>query len=273
MPELSSDNLLVRHPWLYESIYPEAAADTIIVCEKIIDRFMPGDRWKILDAGCGTGRILGRLMQLGHQGFGIDISKSMVEYARSAHPGLRVEQGDMRDFNLEEQFDIITCTGSTFTQNVSDRQEKQEGKLTEFAGSLVTPSNKDVHSTLSNFRSHLRDEGILVLDMLNASRFLSSEVFNERIETRVDEGEFHATAVSRHLLDRRRQSFKRIRTWIIEGQGAPVVDDTEYRLFFPLEIEDYLAQHRFQLLGMWDNKELEDSDFSGRRLYIATQAI
>jgi SAM-dependent methyltransferase len=175
----------------------------------------------------------------------------MVDYAAVLHPGLKVEQGDMRSFNLGEKFDVVICGGSTFTYNLT---------------------NDELHRSLDNFRRHCREGGILALGMLNASRFLGSETFNELVETRVDEGDFHATAFSRHLLDRRRQSFRRVRTWKIDGQREPVIDDAEFRLFFPLELSDYLAQHGFAMLGIWDNKELRESDLSDRRIYVAARA-
>jgi hypothetical protein len=157
----------------------------------------------------------------------------------------------MRSFNLGEKFDVVICGGSTFTYNLT---------------------NDELHRSLDNFRRHCREGGILALGMLNASRFLGSETFNELVETRVDEGDFHATAFSRHLLDRRRQSFRRVRTWKIDGQREPVIDDAEFRLFFPLELSDYLAQHGFAMLGIWDNKELRESDLSDRRIYVAARA-
>jgi SAM-dependent methyltransferase len=248
------DNLLLQKPWLYECIYPESFEETALACSRIIEKFASrnSERLEILDVGCGTGRVLARLVQAGHKGTGIDISEPMLEYARFQHPELDIAYGDMRSFNLGKSFDVITCVGSTFTYNLS---------------------NADVHKSLENFRKHLRDEGLLVLDILNASRFLSSEAFNERMETEVSQGNFHAKAVSRHILNRRRQSFRRIRTWIVEGESSPITDDAQYRLFFPLELEDYLSQHDFDVLGMWDNKELIETDFTGRRLYVAARAV
>lgn len=252
MSSLESGNLLVRHPGLYEYIYPEAGRETQAVCRKLMERYAPKGHLRILDIGTGTGANLASLTEMGHEGFGIDVSQPMIEYARVRHPELRLQYGDMRNFDMGERFQVLMCLGSTFTNNLS---------------------NSDLHSALASFRRHMTDNGLLILDILNACRFLSSEFFNERVETRVDEGDFHATSMARHLLDRRKQSFRRVRTWKIDGQNDLVVDDAEFRLFFPLEIEDYLARHGFSVIGMWDNKELADSDLSARRLYIAAQAV
>ncbi len=245
-------NPLVNQPWLYDFIYPEASGEAAAMCERIIEQHIPGSGLKILDVGCGTGKVLAALAQHGHEGIGIDASVPMIDYAALIHPELRIQVGDMRDFDLDEEFDVVMCVGSTFTNNLS---------------------NADVHSTIRNLRKHCKSGGLLILGVLNASRFLGAETFNERVEMRVDEGEFHATAFSRHLLDRRGQSFRRVRTWRIDGQDDPVIDDAEFRLFFPLELEDYLAQQHFSVVGIWDNKELKESTLSGRRLYIAARPI
>ncbi|MHB0998038.1 MAG: class I SAM-dependent DNA methyltransferase [Armatimonadota bacterium] len=253
MSVTQSGNPLVRQPWLYEYIYPETSIEAAFACQKIFDKWENGKTGlNILEIGCGIGRVITSLGNLGHSCTGIDASQQMVDYARIQNPELKLIKADMRSFDIGEKFDVVICVGSTFTYNLS---------------------NADLHSTLSNFRKHCYDGGLLILGMLNASRFLASEAFNERVEIRVDEGDFHANAISRHLLDRRNQSFRRIRTWKIEGYNDLVVDDAEFRLFFPLELEDYLTDHNFSVIGMWDNKDIKDSDLSGRRLYIAARAV
>ncbi|MHB0914047.1 MAG: class I SAM-dependent methyltransferase [Armatimonadota bacterium] len=253
MTEMKDSNILFSQPWIYEYIYPEASSDAAEACKEIIGRYCDAETPSVLEVGCGTGRVIGKLAEMGYRVMGLDSSEQMVDYALVHHMGLRIDQGNMRSFDLGERFDAVLCVGSTFTYNLT---------------------NDEVHTALSNFRKHCRDGGLLILGILNASRFLGSEIFNERVETRVDEGEFHATAIARHLLDRRKQSFRRVRTWRIDGQREPVVDDAEFRLFFPLESEDYLRQHSFDVLGMWDTANLaEETDFSGRRVYIASRAI
>ena len=251
MSSADSGSPLFRQPWIYENIYPEAGTDAAVASEKIISRFMPGSGLTILEVGCGIGRVLAHLMGNGHEVCGIDASQPMIDYAGVLHPDIRIELADMRTFDLGEQFDVLLCVGSTFT---------------------VNRTNEEVHASLRNFRKHCRVGGLLILGMLNASRFLGSETFNERTEMQVDEGDFHATAFSRHILDRRNQSLRRVRTWRVRGQKEPAVDDAEFRLFFPLELEDYLSRHDFSVLGMWDNCDLQESDLTDRRLYVAALA-
>lgn len=253
MTVIESKNLLLRQPWLFERIYPEPRAETAEMCQLVFQRFsLPATGLSVLDVGCGTGRNLAFLVEKGHRGIGIDISESMMGFATQRYPNLEIRAADMRDFDLGETFDAIVCLGSAFTYNLA---------------------NADVHATLANLRKHSTDGGILVLDVLNACRFLGSEEFKERVEIRVDEGDFHGTGVAQHFLDRRRQTFRRVRTWHIDGEKEPVIDDAEYRLLFPLELEDYLRQHQYSALGMWDNKELKEGDLTDQRLYVAARAV
>lgn len=55
----------------------------------------PGAR--ILDAGCGTGRVGSRLAELGHTVVGTDVDASMLAVARREAPSLRWVEGDLAD--------------------------------------------------------------------------------------------------------------------------------------------------------------------------------
>ena len=249
---VESNNLLYRKPWLYELVYPKVEIEAAEVCLNIVGQYGCSGSLRILDVGCGTGRTLARLDHLGHRCTGLDISESMLAHAAVHYPELDLEHGDMRTVELGEQFDVITCLDSTFLYNLL---------------------NDEVDACLSSFRRHCHEGSLLILDILNASRFLNSTSFRERTETAVDEQGFRAVASACHTIDRRTQRFRRKRTWKIEGEEKPVVDDAEYRLFFPLELEYFLSRHCFSALGMWDNKELVESDLSGPRLYVAARAV
>lgn len=50
---------------------------------------------KVLDAGCGTGRVAIRLAELGYRVVGVDVDSSMLAEARRAAPGLRWVSADL----------------------------------------------------------------------------------------------------------------------------------------------------------------------------------
>ena len=53
----------------------------------------PGSR--LLDAGCGTGRVAVRLAELGHDVVGVDVDASMLAVARREAPSLGWHEGDL----------------------------------------------------------------------------------------------------------------------------------------------------------------------------------
>lgn len=75
---------------------------------------------RVLDAGCGPGRIGGELARRGHDVVGIDIDPELIEAAQGDFPDLRWLVGDLAEMDLPadgiaEKFDIIVCAGQVIT--------------------------------------------------------------------------------------------------------------------------------------------------------------
>ena len=68
---------------------------------------------RILDAGCGTGRVAARLAELGYDVVGVDVGASMLDEARAAAPELDWRLGDLASFDLGETFDLVLVAGNT----------------------------------------------------------------------------------------------------------------------------------------------------------------
>jgi SAM-dependent methyltransferase len=62
----------------------------------------------ILDVACGTGRHLEHLCARYHA-HGLDLSTELLQIAASRLPGVSLYEGDMAEFDLGRQFDIVTC--------------------------------------------------------------------------------------------------------------------------------------------------------------------
>ncbi len=91
--ETAYDTVADSYAQLVNDTSFEAALDL-----KMIDHFvglLPGPR--ILDAGCGPGRMMTHLKSIdgGLDVDGVDLSAAMVERARAAHPAQRIVQGDL----------------------------------------------------------------------------------------------------------------------------------------------------------------------------------
>jgi len=72
-------------------------------------RFLVNEGQRVLDLGCGTGRLLNSLKP--SYGVGVDLSQGMVEVAQKNFPHLGFIQGDLEDpdfiESLEGTFDVI----------------------------------------------------------------------------------------------------------------------------------------------------------------------
>lgn len=104
--------------WYVERMRGLAAKDDDLAGEA---RFVaalvpPGSR--VLDAGCGPGRVSGALKRLGLEPVGIDLDPVLLAAAREDWPGIRFEQGDLGALDagfldsLGEPFDAVVCAGN-----------------------------------------------------------------------------------------------------------------------------------------------------------------
>ncbi|MBN1285404.1 MAG: class I SAM-dependent methyltransferase [Anaerolineae bacterium] len=101
----------------------------------------------VFEVACGTGRIAVRLAQEGVKIIGLDLSPDMLEIAKRKSSGMtnvRWVEGDMRSFELSEQFGLAIIPGHAF-QN------------------LLTP--EDQMACLTCMRRHLRPGGLLVVHL------------------------------------------------------------------------------------------------------------
>lgn len=67
---------------------------------------------RVLDAGCGTGRIAVRLRELGYDVVGLDVDASMLAVATAQAPELDWRLGDLAAFDLGERFDLVLLAGN-----------------------------------------------------------------------------------------------------------------------------------------------------------------
>lgn len=82
---------------------------------RLIDALAPRHA-KILDAGCGTGRLGGYLAQQGHHVWGSDLDPILIERAKNDFPEASWMVGDLTKNEVpEEKFDIVFSAGNVMT--------------------------------------------------------------------------------------------------------------------------------------------------------------
>lgn len=111
---------------------------------------------RTLEIACGTGRILIPTAQSGLEITGLDNSRSMLDVLRNkltqlprqVQDKVHLEYGDMRSFDLGEQFDLITMPFRPFQH-------------------MLTV--EDQMMCLNTVRKHLKRDGRFVFDIFNPS--------------------------------------------------------------------------------------------------------
>jgi SAM-dependent methyltransferase len=76
----------------------------------LVAHLAPGRR--VLDAGCGTGRVAIELHRRGFEVTGVDLDLAMLEAARRKAPALAWHQGDLAALALEQRFDAVVLAGN-----------------------------------------------------------------------------------------------------------------------------------------------------------------
>ncbi|MDF2945635.1 MAG: methyltransferase [Bacillales bacterium] len=124
---------------------------------------------EILDLGCGTGIFISLLLEKNYENvYGFDLSDEMlsVAYERLEEQGhnAMLFQGDMTDFQLEKQFDVITifCDGLNYLSN-----------------------DDDVIKTFNQVKKHLRPGGLLMFDVHSIHKI--STAFNNKTYSTVED--------------------------------------------------------------------------------------
>lgn len=97
----------------------------------------PGTR--LLDAGCGTGRVAIRLAELGYDCTGVDVDASMLEVARDRAPGLRWVQHDLATVTAADlggsPYELVVMAGNV----VPLVAEGSEANVVARVAALVAP--------------------------------------------------------------------------------------------------------------------------------------
>lgn len=83
----------------YPTTEPESAPELAMV-DHLVELLGPAAR--VLDAGCGTGRMSRYLADRGAVVEGVDLSPGMLEQARAAQPDIRFETGSLVDLGGDD---------------------------------------------------------------------------------------------------------------------------------------------------------------------------
>lgn len=110
---------------------------------------------KILDLACGTGTLLSILCSRGYHGLGIDLNEEMIKIAKQkGNHNCEFCVSDMLTFK-EGKYDLISCIGNSLVHLI---------KI------------DDIRTFLTNCKDMLKDNGTLVIQIINYNRILKYNI-------------------------------------------------------------------------------------------------
>lgn len=208
---------------------------------------------RVLELGCGTGRVLVPLAE--HCGYihGIDISGAMLDICREKLKIAEIPQnkaavkvGDICDFSLDDQFDLIIAPFRVFQCLTSEKQ------ICSFFGCVrnhLSPTGRCILNVFKTFRSP--DE---------MEKMWSDETEHLLREIPWDGGKITVSEI--------RNGFQRDpltiypKQFIRRFEGDKVVDDAFFeitlRCYYPDEFQQLIVNHGFTITRRWGGYDGEE---------------
>jgi SAM-dependent methyltransferase len=147
-----------------ESVHGEA--DLVM---SLLIEYEFGDSPRVLDAGCGTGRVAIELAARGVDVAGVDLDSAMLDEARRKTPGQQWTHGDLFDVDLGTEFDIVVMAGNV----------------------MIFVAGGTEAAVLANMARHMCPGGVLVAGFQTGGHRLGVEAYDE-----------HSVAAGLALVDR-----------------------------------------------------------------------
>ena len=89
-----------------------ARGDSIHGEADFVERLIGDRKIRLLDAGCGTGRLAIEMVKRGHHAIGADLDPDMIERATSKAPHIDWHVADLSELCLDAKFDVIVMAGN-----------------------------------------------------------------------------------------------------------------------------------------------------------------
>jgi len=207
---------------------------------------------KVLEIASGTGRIAEPLINSGYNYTGLDLSPTFILQSQKKYSKGNFICGDMRNFSLDQQFDLIILPFNSFLHLLIE---------------------KDMKSCLNSIKKHLSMGGLFVLDIfIPDPEFLyrdPKKKYKEMTIYHPTEGKYTIWQVSQ--FDEQKE-INHIH-WFFENESNNIIYEYEFdmRMIYPDTMDRVLIESGFiinEKKGDY-NGELFDEE-SSLQLYICS---
>jgi SAM-dependent methyltransferase len=224
------------HPGFYDIAFRSETRLEADFIEAACGEFCPFRARRILEPGCGTGRLVAEMAARGYRMTGFDLNQPSLDFLRRrlAQRQLRADvfEADMADFRLPKPVDAAVCTVNTFRL-------------------LLTEQAAQRH--LECVAESLRPGGIYILG-LHLLPMDASEECTERWTER--QGRTQVTVTLRVLATDRRRRIERLRVSTLARVGKKELrlrDEFSFRMYTAAQFRRLLKSvPSFELCGVYD---------------------
>ncbi len=201
------------YPQYFDMVFRDETAMEVEFFEAAFKRYVSGKVKRVLEPGCGSGRLIAEMASRGYRCTGIDLSVPSLRYLKNrlARRGLKAKlyQADFTNIDIPEQFDAAFCTFNTFRH------------LTDEASAV---------SHLQSVADHLRPGGIYILGF----HILPPDVLESCIERWTAKHSTTTVHVTLRVLEfMRRKRLEQIRVTVTAKRPH---DTIKLRTEFPLRL-------------------------------------
>lgn len=199
---------------------------------------------EILDICCGTGQVAGILEEEGYKVTGVDGSMAVLEYARENAPKSNFIQLDVRNMNLDREFQLVTC----LFDSINHLLEAEE-----------------VYTVFKNVYNNLKTGGCFIFDV-NSQQ--SSEDVDLSDFSAVEED---SVFISKGSYDKKNQLITFNVTYFIKENNSWQRADTVIyeRYYSERKIKDMLKQAGFKKIQIFHGEDLGIEAFEDRLFWRA----
>lgn len=208
---------------------------------------------KILELCCGTGRLTIPIAKEGYAITGVDFTPSMLAQAKAKalEAGLTIPfiEADIRTLDLQEKFDLI---------------------FIPFNSIHHLYQNDDLFQALQCVKSHLKEDGLLLLDCFNPNiRYIvEAEKEQQQIASYTTQ-DGREVVIKQTMRYESKTQINRIEWHYYINGTFDSVQNLDFRLYFPQELDAYLERCGFSIIHKFgDFQEGAFTDDSEKQVFV-----
>ena len=221
---------------------------------------------RVLELGCGTGRITLSLIEKCKHITGVELSDQMLDILRGKIAKLddynqskvSLNKSDMSYFDLNEKFDLVIFPGVAFQALTTDKQR---------------------NSCLESVKKHLSENGKIIIDFFDPDIDKLNKIGNRRFDFEYFDKYLNCTVskysiIENHDSENQLQMFKYTFELTKAGEPVEVIEDYfELGYLFPDQINELFHNNKISIDALYSWYDFSEIDLDNKNMLIYVLSI